>query len=76
MIDFKTDTAELNSKLPKHPYINSELHPQVIYIVFKKNNNSIIKVELEFSRCVKHVPAEFHVDPYIEGKGQMEVRDM
>ncbi len=32
------------------------------------------QVELGFLRCVKYVPAEFRVDPYIEIKGQMEVK--
>ena len=32
------------------------------------------QVELRFSRCVKYVPVEFRVDPYIEVKGQTEVK--
>ncbi len=32
------------------------------------------QVELEFSRCVKYVSAEFRVDLYIEVKGQTKVK--
>ena len=32
------------------------------------------QVEVGFSRCVKYVPAEFCVNPYIEIKGQTEVK--
>ena len=34
------------------------------------------QVDIRFSWCVKYVPAKFCVDPYIEVKGQTEVKVM